>query len=265
MSAKNTEPADGPTLKSYAGSSRASMPWIRSARSFWPLVKPVSLLAAPDGRTTDGRHHSPPDVGQQSGTLSNRIDWYVTDSRLPLQEARSSSFEITTTEIGNMKIILSLVSLCLVTARRGAKRLGPRQTLGRSQREGVGSRVADRWLAEHRDRRGGEGDAGRRHWPGPPDGATVARVAKRLAPDNKLYLTTTHFHPEHAGGVTGFPDGTILIRPKVQQEEMDKHGVEMIHRFESMNARWKEFLADAKLPLRTGPSTRNWNWISGAA
>jgi Metallo-beta-lactamase superfamily len=34
---------------------------------------------------------------------------------------------------------------------------------------------------------------------GPRNGATVARVAKSLAPNNKLYLTTTHFHPEHAG------------------------------------------------------------------
>ena len=65
---------------------------------------------------------------------------------------------------------------------------------------------------------------------GPRNGATAAKVAKRLAPDNKLYLTTTHFHPEHAGGVSGFPAGTILIRPKVQQDEMDKHGEEMIHR-----------------------------------
>ena len=31
----------------------------------------------------------PPDVGQQSGTLSARIDWYVIDSREPLREARS--------------------------------------------------------------------------------------------------------------------------------------------------------------------------------
>ncbi len=30
---------------------------------------------------------------------------------------------------------------------------------------------------------------------GPRNGATVAKVAKRLAPTNKLYLTTTHFHP----------------------------------------------------------------------
>ncbi len=72
-------------------------------------------------------------------------------------------------------------------------------------------------------------------------------MAKRFAPGNKLYLTTTHFHPEHAGGVAGFPEGTILIRPKVQQDEMDKHGVEMIQRFSGMNPKWKELLADAKL------------------
>jgi hypothetical protein len=35
----------------------------------------------------------PPDVGQRSGTLSNRIDWYVTDNRLPLREVRSSNSE----------------------------------------------------------------------------------------------------------------------------------------------------------------------------
>jgi hypothetical protein len=35
----------------------------------------------------------PPDVGQQSGTLSNRIDWYITDDRGPLREVRSSNSE----------------------------------------------------------------------------------------------------------------------------------------------------------------------------
>ena len=35
----------------------------------------------------------PPDAGQRSGTLSNRIDWYVTDNRLPLREVRSSNSE----------------------------------------------------------------------------------------------------------------------------------------------------------------------------
>jgi hypothetical protein len=35
----------------------------------------------------------PPDVGQQCGTLSNRIDWYVTDDRVPLREVRSANSE----------------------------------------------------------------------------------------------------------------------------------------------------------------------------
>src|ERR1051325_3719636 len=52
---------------------------------------------------------------------------------------------------------------------------------------------------------------------GPRNGATISRVAAKLAPgDRKLYLTTTHFHPEHAGGDAGFPAGTILVRNAVQ-------------------------------------------------
>ena len=82
---------------------------------------------------------------------------------------------------------------------------------------------------------------------GPRNGATVARVAKRLAPGNKLYLTTTHFHPEHAGGEPGFPPGTILIRDKVQQEEMEKHGQEMLDLFASRNELQKELLANVNL------------------
>jgi len=51
---------------------------------------------------------------------------------------------------------------------------------------------------------------------GPKNGATIARVVAKLAPNNtKLFLTTTHFHPEHAAGEPGFPPGTILIRDAV--------------------------------------------------
>jgi glyoxylase-like metal-dependent hydrolase (beta-lactamase superfamily II) len=65
---------------------------------------------------------------------------------------------------------------------------------------------------------------------GPKNGATAARVAAKLAPNNPrlFFLTTTHFHPEHAAGEPGFPPGTILIRDAVQQQEMEKHGREMI-------------------------------------
>src|SRR5580704_4799321 len=83
---------------------------------------------------------------------------------------------------------------------------------------------------------------------GPRNGAIVARVAAKLAPANqKLFLTTTHFHPEHAAGDAGFPPGTILIRNAVQQQEMEAHGKELLATFSSRNAQWKELLADVNL------------------
>jgi glyoxylase-like metal-dependent hydrolase (beta-lactamase superfamily II) len=79
---------------------------------------------------------------------------------------------------------------------------------------------------------------------GPTNGTTAARVAAKLAPNNpKLFLTTTHFHPEHAAGEPGFPPGTILIRNAVQQQEMEKHGEEMIDMFSQRSPQNKELLA----------------------
>jgi glyoxylase-like metal-dependent hydrolase (beta-lactamase superfamily II) len=83
---------------------------------------------------------------------------------------------------------------------------------------------------------------------GPKNGATIARVAAKLAPSNtRLFLTTTHFHPEHAGGEPGFPQNTILIRDAVQQQEMEKHGQEMLDMFSSRSAEQKELLAGVVL------------------
>src|SRR6202046_3490810 len=79
---------------------------------------------------------------------------------------------------------------------------------------------------------------------GPRNGATAARVAAKLAPSNqKLFLTTTHFHPEHAAGEAGLPKGTILIRNSLQQQEMEKHGQEIMDRFSQNSAQNKDLLA----------------------
>lgn len=60
---------------------------------------------------------------------------------------------------------------------------------------------------------------------GPRNGAVVARTAAALSrAGQKLYLTTTHFHPEHASGQRGFPVGTIVIRPRIQQAELEADG-----------------------------------------
>jgi glyoxylase-like metal-dependent hydrolase (beta-lactamase superfamily II) len=82
---------------------------------------------------------------------------------------------------------------------------------------------------------------------GPRNGATVARVAAKLSGNQKLFLTTTHFHPEHAAGAGGFPPNTILIRDAVQQQEMEQHGMQMVEMFSSRSAQNKELLADVQL------------------
>jgi len=82
---------------------------------------------------------------------------------------------------------------------------------------------------------------------GPRNGATVVREVQKLAKSPTLYLTTTHFHPEHASGDSAFPAGTFLIRPAVQQEEMQARGQEFLELFRGRSPQFKELLQDVKL------------------
>jgi len=82
---------------------------------------------------------------------------------------------------------------------------------------------------------------------GPRNGAIVAREAQKLAKGSVLYLTTTHFHPEHAAGESAFPANTILIRPSAQQDEVNRRGAEYIDLFSSRSAQNKELLQGVKL------------------
>lgn len=69
---------------------------------------------------------------------------------------------------------------------------------------------------------------------GARNGAYVARAARKLSPQGqRLYLTTTHFHPEHASGWSGFPPGTLLIRNQAQQREGEADAGRMIGMFAS--------------------------------
>jgi glyoxylase-like metal-dependent hydrolase (beta-lactamase superfamily II) len=82
---------------------------------------------------------------------------------------------------------------------------------------------------------------------GARSGAIVVREVEKLTSNPKLFLTTTHFHPEHATGEQSFPAHTILIRPVVQQEEMNRRGAEFIDMFRGNSARNKELLQDVRL------------------
>ena len=82
---------------------------------------------------------------------------------------------------------------------------------------------------------------------GPQNGAVVVKEAAKLSKNPLLYLTTTHFHPEHSSGEQAFPPGTVLIRNQSQQDELEKRGQEYIDLFSSRSAVNKELLKDVKL------------------
>jgi glyoxylase-like metal-dependent hydrolase (beta-lactamase superfamily II) len=44
-------------------------------------------------------------------------------------------------------------------------------------------------------------------------------------------VTTTHYHPEHAAGIGAFPAEAVLIRPAVQQQELEKEGEQTMASF----------------------------------
>jgi glyoxylase-like metal-dependent hydrolase (beta-lactamase superfamily II) len=82
---------------------------------------------------------------------------------------------------------------------------------------------------------------------GARNGAIVVKQAEKLAKKPNLYLTTTHFHPEHAMGEQAFPPRTVIIRPAAQQAELEKHGIELMDMFRGFSPQAKELLADVKM------------------
>ena len=81
---------------------------------------------------------------------------------------------------------------------------------------------------------------------GARNGALVARQALKLSPKGaRLYLTTTHFHPEHASGQAGFPAGTVVIRPKIQQAELERDGPRMLTLFRTLSPEMKGLIDGA--------------------
>ncbi|HWY61507.1 MAG TPA: MBL fold metallo-hydrolase [Rhizomicrobium sp.] len=83
---------------------------------------------------------------------------------------------------------------------------------------------------------------------GTKNGQTVSAAALRLSPKGqKLYLTTTHYHAEHASGDGGFPPGTEVIRPRVQQAELEAEGQKLIDLFSGRSEQDKALLQDARI------------------
>ncbi|HEX4051456.1 MAG TPA: MBL fold metallo-hydrolase [Steroidobacteraceae bacterium] len=85
---------------------------------------------------------------------------------------------------------------------------------------------------------------------GARNGALIARAARKLSTHGqRLYLTTTHFHPEHTSGQGGFPADTTVIRNRAQQAELDANGARMDALFASGSAQMKKLLG-GDIPTR---------------
>ena len=80
---------------------------------------------------------------------------------------------------------------------------------------------------------------------GPRNGAAVYDVAKKLAGARRLYLVTTHVHPEHDLGAQSFPDTTTLIRSTDQVKEIADTGLGLAKVFAGRSAINAELLKDA--------------------
>jgi glyoxylase-like metal-dependent hydrolase (beta-lactamase superfamily II) len=81
---------------------------------------------------------------------------------------------------------------------------------------------------------------------GPRNGQVVLRELAKVSKNTQLYLTTTHFHPEHVTGAQAFPASTIVIRPAVQQEELAQKQPEFIHNFSQRSPEIKALLQGVK-------------------
>jgi glyoxylase-like metal-dependent hydrolase (beta-lactamase superfamily II) len=57
---------------------------------------------------------------------------------------------------------------------------------------------------------------------GPRNGAIVRAIADELAGNRPLFLTLTHFHPEHGFGAQAFADATIIYNRKQHEEFREK-------------------------------------------
>lgn len=80
---------------------------------------------------------------------------------------------------------------------------------------------------------------------GTPNGRVVAEAARRVSRGGKLHLAVTHEHPEHAAGAGGFPAGTVILRSRAQQADLERAAPDLLARFRQRGPEWARLLEGA--------------------
>jgi glyoxylase-like metal-dependent hydrolase (beta-lactamase superfamily II) len=82
---------------------------------------------------------------------------------------------------------------------------------------------------------------------GPANGRLVLEAARRRGGDRRLYLTLTHFHPEHGFGAQSFVDGATIVYNRAQADELAENGQEFIALFSGFGPEVAELLEAVEL------------------
>jgi glyoxylase-like metal-dependent hydrolase (beta-lactamase superfamily II) len=82
---------------------------------------------------------------------------------------------------------------------------------------------------------------------GPANGQLVLETAQRIGGDRRLYLTPTHFHPEHGFGAQSFVRDATIVYNRAQADELAESGQEFLEMFRGFGPEAAELLEEVKL------------------
>jgi glyoxylase-like metal-dependent hydrolase (beta-lactamase superfamily II) len=82
---------------------------------------------------------------------------------------------------------------------------------------------------------------------GPGNGATVRRHAGELSAGRPLFLTVTHFHPEHGYGAQAFEQDATIAYNRGQLEELRRKGAAYLEMFRTFGESVARQLEDVRL------------------
>ena len=71
---------------------------------------------------------------------------------------------------------------------------------------------------------------------GPRNGAIVRSLADRLAAGRQMFLTLTHFHPEHGYGAQAFAGDAVTVYNRAQLDELRAKGAGYVELFKTFGA-----------------------------
>jgi glyoxylase-like metal-dependent hydrolase (beta-lactamase superfamily II) len=75
------------------------------------------------------------------------------------------------------------------------------------------------------------------------NGEAVLREVAKVSRHTELYIASTHFHAEHTTGYLAFPASAKYINSRVQEEEFEQGGLQMVANFSKRSPLTAEILA----------------------